>query len=74
MLRSITILVVDMMTEIFSLMFLDSEIARSYKQVEFKVRYSIQYGIAAYSKQQLLGNFRNSLFSFHFDETTASKV
>ena len=55
-------------------MFLDSEIARSYKQVEFKVRYSIQYGIAAYSKQQLLGNFRNSLFSFHFDETTASKV
>ena len=63
-----------MMTEIFSLMFPGPEIARSYKQVEFKVRCSIQYGIAPYSKHYLLGDFRNSLFSFHFDESTAPRI
>ena len=55
-------------------MFLNSEIARSYKQRESRVGYSIQNGIAPYFKEHFLGDFRNSPFPFQFDESTTSQI
>ena len=58
----------------FRLMLPDYEIARSYRQGEFKVRYSIQYDVTPYFKEQLLEDFRNFPLSFQFDESTTSQI
>ena len=61
-------------SEQFKLMFPGFKIARSYKQGESKLRYSIQYGIAPYIKEQLLQDLRSSRFSFPFDESTTYEI
>ena len=43
----------------------DSEIARNYKQTETKVKYSVQFGIAEFSKTP---------FIFKFYETITSQI
>lgn len=58
----------------FRLMFLDSEIARSYKQEEFKVRYSIQNGIASYFKEHFFWRLQKIPFSFQFKESNSSQI
>ena len=61
-------------SNLFRLMLPDYEIARCYRQGEFKVRYSIQYDVTPYFKEQLLEDFRNSPFSFQFNENTTSQI
>ena len=56
------------------IMFPDSEAAESYRQVQTKIKYSIQFGLASHIKECFLYEKSNFTFSFKFDETTASKV
>ena len=58
----------------FAAMFPDSKIAASYKQNETKMKYTIQYGIAPYFKELLKDEFKNTAFTFKFDETTNQQV
>lgn len=58
----------------FKLMLPGFKIARSYKQGESKVRYSIQYGVAPYIKEQLLEDLRSSRFSFAFHRSTTYQI
>ena len=60
--------------ERFSRMFPDSEIAKSYKQAQTKLKYMVQYGIAPHAKQLILEDMKNEQFCFHFDETTTTQV
>ena len=57
----------------FKSMFPDSAIASLYSQEETKIKYTIQYGIAPYFKQQLLSDMKDCPFSFRFDETTTAQ-
>ena len=58
----------------FAAMFPDSKIAASYKQNETKMKYTIQYGIAPYFREQLNDDVRKKAFTFKFDETTNQQV
>lgn len=58
----------------FCLMFPDSEIAKSYKQGETKLKYTIQFGIAPYFKELLTRDLKKKVFIFKFDETTTQQV
>ena len=58
----------------FRTMFLDSAIAKSYKQGETKVKYCLQYGIAPNLKDLIVKDLASSPFTFKFDETATSQV
>ena len=58
----------------FRTTFLDSAIAKSYRQGEAKVKYCLQYGIAPHLKDLIVKDVANSPFTFKFDETTTSQV
>ena len=49
-----------------------SEIAKSYRQGETKVKYCLQYGIVLHFKDPMVKDLADSLFKF--DETTTSQV
>ena len=61
-------------SERFKLMFLDSTIAKGYRQSDSKVQYVIKYGIVDHLKKQMIYIVKNTPYSFLFDETTSSKV
>ena len=58
----------------FQQMFPDSNIARSYKQGETKVKYVLQFGIAPYIRNSLIEEVKGQAFCFKFDETTTAQV
>ena len=58
----------------FVLMFPDSDIVKSYNLREKKIKYTIQYGIAPHFKELLVGDLKNRLSTFKFDETTNQQV
>lgn len=60
--------------ERFQMMFPDSQIARTYRQSETKLKYNIQYGIAPFIRKQLIYDINKCPFTFKFDETTTSQV
>lgn len=55
-------------------MFPDSEIAKSFKVGETKIKYVIQFGIVPYFKEKLKDDLKNVPFTFKFDETTTQQV
>ena len=55
-------------------MFPDSQIAKNYSQQETKMKYTVQFGIAPFVKDQLITDISNKPFSFHFDESTTSQI
>ena len=57
-----------------STQFPDSAIAKSFKQNETKMKYSIQYGIAPYFKNLLQEDLKGVPFCFEFDESTTEQV
>lgn len=59
---------------LFSAMFPDSTIAKSYKMSETKCKYLIQFGVCPWILEDLKEDFRDSAFSFLFDETTTIQV
>ena len=54
----------------FHIMFPDSEIAKSYKGGQTKVKYCLQHGIAPHVKDLIVKDLADSPFTFKFDETT----
>ena len=44
--------------------------AKNYQQVQTKLNYNIQFGIAPSTKSKLIYNINNTSFSTKFDETT----
>ena len=62
-------------SKLFAEMIPYSKIAQSYSQGESKVKYTLQYGIFPYVKEQLLVDLDDSTpFTFKFDETTNRQV
>lgn len=61
-------------TELFSSMFPDSTIAKSYQMSQTKCRYLIQFGIYPWILEDLKEDFKDSPFSFLFDETTTVQI
>lgn len=55
-------------------MFQDSNIAKKYNQQETKIKYTIQFGIALFVKEQMISDVTNRPFSFQLDETTTSQI
>ena len=55
-------------------MFPDSNIAKQFDQQETKAKYTKQFGIAQYVKEELILDVSNKPFSFKFDETTTSQI
>ena len=58
----------------FKEMFLDSDFAKSYKQSETKIKYSIQFEIAPFVKKLIKEQIHDISFRFKFDERTTSQV
>ena len=58
----------------FAPYFPNSEIAKSYKQVETKLKYCLQYRIAPHFKDLIIKDLANSPFTFKSDETTILQV
>ena len=58
----------------FKEMFLDSDFAKSYKQSETKIKYSIQFEIAPFVKKLIKEQIHDIPFRFKFDERTTSQV
>lgn len=52
----------------------DSKIAQSSKYGETKIKHVIQFGIAAFVKEQMIRDFKLLLFSLKFEETTGSQA
>ena len=50
------------------------EVAANFSLQETKMKYTIQFGIAPYVKDQLVQDISNKPFVFKFDETTTSQV
>lgn len=61
-------------SKLFSEMFPDSEIAKSYQMGETKVKYVIQYGISPYIQECNVTDMQSQPFTFKFDESTTSQV
>ena len=60
--------------EKFRLMFPDSTIAKAHKQIETKIAYVIQHGIAPYIKEKVLAEVCDKPFAFKFVETTTEQI
>ena len=66
--------------ELFSNMFVDSEIVKKFKMGDRKISYVISHGLGPYFKKKLLEDVKNStkspqnLYSLSFDKTTTSQV
>ena len=58
----------------FKLMFPNCPIAQSYAQADAKLKCNLQFGIAPYSKEQLIYDVKRSPFTFKFDESTTRFV
>ena len=61
-------------SERFKLMFLNSPVASRHSMAETKVKYTIQFGIADYCKEELVCDIKECPFTFKFDETTNRMV
>lgn len=60
--------------DLFSAMFPDSKIAKSYKMSETKCKYLIQFGVSPWILEDLKKDIKASPFSYLFDETTTVQV
>ena len=56
------------------IMFLDSQVAKSFHQAETKTKYMIQFEVAPYVWKQVIEDFTGQPFTFKFDETTTSQI
>ena len=61
-------------SNVFKQMFPDSKTAQSYKQEETKIKYVIQFGIASFVKEQIIGDCKLQSFSVKRDGTNTSRV
>lgn len=60
--------------QLFSSMFPDSSIAKSYKMSETKSKYLIQFGIGPWILEDLKEDLKENPFAYLFDETTTIQV
>lgn len=60
--------------DLFTAMFPDSKIAKSYKTSETKCKYLIQFGVCPWILEDLKEDFKGSPFAYLFDETTTIQV
>ena len=55
-------------------MFPDSNTAETYNQQETKMKYTVQFGITPFVKEQKISDLANKPFSFKFDEITTTQI
>jgi hypothetical protein len=63
----------DQDNEVFKAMFPDSEIAKNYQMARTKLKYIIEFGIAAHIQNLISDELQGAVFSFSFETTTVSK-
>lgn len=61
-------------SDLFKRMFHDSKIASNYHMSYTKMQYILEFAIQPYSLENICSDFRDTAFTFKFDETTNCQV